>query len=209
MALIPCPECQREVSTQALACPQCAFPYPGKQALSKGSQSNKSGPCSACGFLVSNLAKKCPHCGVALRGEEEPISQNGTLVEETWLCPHCGTSYTRRVQKKEEKVKEVHQVLPVITENKGMAGSPGLSPNQFKEKEILEPQRKQSPLWQDASLPTKKDFDVISRRYPRSQKKSLIVGLIIFVLVAVSIGLGALWQIQGINPLEALVYWRM
>jgi hypothetical protein len=90
-----------------------------------------------------------------------------------------------------------------------MVGSPGLSPNQFKEKEIVGPPRKQSPLWQDSSLPIKKDFDVISRRYPRNRKRSFIVGLIIFVLVAVSIGLGALWQIQGINPLEALVYWRM
>jgi hypothetical protein len=146
---------------------------------------------------------------VVIRGEEEPLAQNGGLVEETWLCPHCGTSYTRRAQKKEEKVKDEHQVLPVITENKSMAGSAGLSPNSFKENEVTGPIRKQSPLWQDSSLPTKKDFDVISRRYPRNRKKSLIVGFIIFVLVAVSIGLGALWQIQGVNPLEALVYWRM
>lgn len=209
MALIPCPECQREVSAQALACPQCAFPFPGKQALSKGSQSNKLGPCPDCGFLVSNLAQKCPHCGVALMGEQGPISKNGHAVEETWLCPHCGTSYTRKVQKKEEKLMVGHQVPPAITEDRNMAGSQGLAPHQFKGKEVPEPLRKQSPLWQDSTLPTKKDFDVISRRYPRSRKKSIIVGFIIFVLVAVSIGLGALWQFQGINPLEALVYWRM
>lgn len=209
MALIPCPECQREVSTQALACPQCAFPFPGKQALSKGSQSNKLGSCPDCGVLVSNLAQTCPHCGVALMGEQGRNSQNGNAVEETWLCPHCGTSYTRKVQKKEEKLIVGHQVLSAITEERSMAGSSGLVPNQFKGNEVPEPPRKQPPLWQDPSLPIKKDFDVISRRYPRSRKKSFIVGLIIFLLVAVSIGMGALWQLQGINPLEALIYWRM
>ncbi|MEX0828881.1 MAG: hypothetical protein WD032_01415 [Nitrospirales bacterium] len=90
-----------------------------------------------------------------------------------------------------------------------MAGSSGLVPDQLKGNEVPETLRKQPPLWQDSSLPIKKDFDVISRRYPRSKKKSLIVGLIIFLLVAVSIGLGAWWQLQGINPLEALIYWRM
>jgi hypothetical protein len=113
------------------------------------------------------------------------------------------------VQKKEGKLLGGHQVLPLTTEDKSMSESPGLAPNQFKGSEVSEPVRKQSPLWQDSSLPTKKDFDVISRRYPRSKKKSIIVGFIIFLLVAVSIGLGLLWQLQGINPLESLVYWRV
>jgi len=29
------------------------------------------------------------------------------------------------------------------------------------------------------------------------------------VLVAMSVVMGALWQLKGLNPLEALIYWRM
>jgi hypothetical protein len=53
------------------------------------------------------------------------------------------------------------------------------------------------------------DRDVVSPRYPRSRKKSILLGLLIFILIAASVVGGAFWQLQGINPLEALVYWRM
>jgi hypothetical protein len=53
------------------------------------------------------------------------------------------------------------------------------------------------------------DRDVVSPRYPRSRKKSFLLGLLIFILIAASVVGGAFWQLQGINPLEALVYWRM
>ena len=87
-----------------------------------------------------------------------------------------------------------------------MEESSRLAPNHGKEDAISEPLRKQSPLWQDSSFPTKRDYNVVLRRYPRSRKKSLIIGVIIFVLVAGSIALGALWQYQGIHPLEILAY---
>jgi hypothetical protein len=90
-----------------------------------------------------------------------------------------------------------------------MAASLQLALDHIKVDDIPEPQRKQSPLWQDSSFPPKKDYDLVSSRYPRNRKKILIVGLIIFVLVVTGITLGALWQLLGINPLEALVYWRM
>lgn len=85
-----------------------------------------------------------------------------------------------------------------------MEESSRLAPNQLKEDVVTEPYRKQSPLWQDSSFPAKRDYDVVLRRYPRSRKKSLVVGIIIFVLVASSIALGVIWQYQGINPLEIL-----
>jgi hypothetical protein len=208
MALVPCPECQKEVSTQALACPQCAFPFPGKHGHAEGSQSKKLSPCPDCGCLVSKQARSCPHCGVARIDEQVPQTTNGKVNEETWLCPHCGTSYTRKVNK-EEKLIVGHQVLPSITEERSMDRPLGLGPNKTREDDFSDLLRKQSPLWQDASFSKKMDYDTVSRRYPRSRKKSIVVGLIIFVFVAASIALGALWKLQGLNPLEALVYWRM
>ena len=206
MALVPCPECHKEVSTQARVCPQCAFPFPGEHGLSEGLRSQKLRSCHDCGFLISKQARSCPHCGVTTCEEQTLHSTNGDAIEETWLCPHCGTSYTRNVSKKEDPL---HQVLSSIAEERSMEASPRSAPNHVKVDDIPEPQRKQSPLWQDSSFPTKIDYDLVASRSPRNRKKPLIVGLIIFVLVVASIALGALWQLQGINPLEALVYWQM
>ena len=63
---------------------------------------------------------------------------------------------------------------------------------------LLLPLRNRPPLWEG---PSGKD-EPLSPRYPRNRKKSLIIGIIIFVLVAVSIALGVLWQFQGISPLD-------
>ena len=82
-------------------------------------------------------------------------------------------------------------------------------PNQVKREKVSTSPRRRSQLWQDSSLPTKMDRDVVSLRYPRSRKKSFLLGLLIFILIAASVVGGAVWQLQGINPLEALVYWRM
>ncbi len=32
MALMPCPECKREISTAAVSCPSCGYPLQGKSA---------------------------------------------------------------------------------------------------------------------------------------------------------------------------------
>jgi uncharacterized membrane protein YvbJ len=40
MALIPCPECQHQVSTQAAACPQCGYPISEKSGISRFAQSD-------------------------------------------------------------------------------------------------------------------------------------------------------------------------
>jgi DNA-directed RNA polymerase subunit RPC12/RpoP len=182
MALVSCPECQKEVSTQALACPQCAFPFPGMQAGTAGHQGKKLHACSDCGCPVSRQAQSCPHCGVRLIGEKGSVTVNGSGVEETWLCTHCGTPYTRKVSNGKE-IGRGHQ-----TSN--------------------QPSRRRSQLWQDTSLPTKAE-KVVPIRYPRSRKKSILLGLLFFILIAASVVSGALWQLQSLNPLEALVYWRM
>ena len=204
MALVPCPECQNEVSTHALACPRCAFPFPGKHGVLDSSPSQKLHPCPDCGFLVSKHARTCPHCGVTKPDEQTPQATNGNLIEETWLCPHCGTSYTRKVQNKEEKVIVGDQVLPPNTEEMTMEESPRVVPNPAEGDVVPGPQRKQSPLWHDSSFSAKRDYEAVSRRYSRGKTKSRIVGLIIFLLVVGTIVLGALWQYQGIHPLEIL-----
>ena len=206
MALVPCPECQKEVATQALACPQCAFPFPGKQGLSEDSQSNKLSSCPGCGFLVSRQARSCPHCGQAL-GEQKNQTTNENVSEETWLCPHCGTPYTRKVKRQENAVLAPQETSLITQPEKGLQTSEmAMEQNDNRtEIESLLPLCNRPPLWQDPSARK----EVSSPRYPRSRKKSIVVGLIIFVLVAVSIVFGALWLYQGINPLEVLVYWRM
>lgn len=55
MALIPCPECQRQVSTQAVACPQCGHPIAGKSELGRFAQSDAGSKAvlAAGGWLIA------------------------------------------------------------------------------------------------------------------------------------------------------------
>jgi len=207
MALVPCPECQKEVSTRAFACPQCAFPFPGKPSSAEG-QSGAMHPCPDCGCLVSRKAQSCPHCGVVLlKGEQGPIAQNGNSVEETWLCTHCGTPYTRKVRQEQELMCDYPTVPSAKLEN-SVEDPLGQESGHLKSPSNLASLRRRSQLWQESSRSPKIDQGIVSPRFPRSRKKSLIVGLIIVVLVAASIALGTLLQLQGINPLEALVSWQ-
>ncbi|UCH91413.1 MAG: hypothetical protein JSU60_01465, partial [Nitrospirota bacterium] len=117
MALVPCPECQKQVSTHALACPQCALPFPGKQTRGVGQAGTKLYSCPDCGCPVSKQAQTCPHCGVTLEGEQRereqtPLTIKPTFVEETWLCTHCGTPYTRKVRQENGLVTDHQVVVP-------------------------------------------------------------------------------------------------
>ena len=290
MALVPCPECQKEVSTQAVACPQCAFPFPGKHGLSEDSRAQKLSTCPDCGLLISKHARSCPHCGITKLDEQTSkvttkITQvdeqthqttNGNLVEETWLCPHCATPYTRKVRLHGEARPYSQEAAPVLPLDKELQNAEAARPYSQEaapvlpldkelqnaeaarpysqeaapvlpldkelqnaeaarpysqeaapvlplDKELqnsemasvsyskppdlggLLPLRTRSPLWQNPSG----NKEISSPSYPRHRKKSVVLVVTIFVLVAVLIALGALWQFQGINPLEVLVYWRM
>ncbi len=208
MALVPCPECQKEVSTQALACPQCAFPYPGKHGQLESSQSQNLKACPDCGFLVSKHATSCPHCGMTKLYDQADQTTNGNLSEQTWLCPHCGTPYTRKVKLSETTIPNSPEVSamvalekredPPVLETEAEVPPPPLEP--------LLPLRSRPPLWGNSLA---KD-DVPSPRHSHSSRnKTFIIGLLIFVVVALVIGFGILWQVQGINPFEALVSLRM
>ena len=115
MALVSCPECQKEVSTHALACPQCALPFPGKQARGVGQAGTKLHACPDCGCPVSKQAQTCPHCGVTLEGEQRSLPTNRNFVEETWLCTHCGTPYTRKVRQEKELVADIRMSSRPVT----------------------------------------------------------------------------------------------
>ena len=205
MALVPCPECQKEVSTQALACPQCAFPFPGKQGLTKDLQSHTLNSCPGCGFLVSKQARSCPHCGQTL-GEQIHQTVHEHISEETWLCPHCGAPYSRKVKRQENAELTPPETSVITQPNNELQTSATVTKENDPNTEVTNflPLCSRPPLWQDLSTRKETSYP----RYPRSRKHSIVVGLIIFVLVAASIVLGALWQYQDITPLNALFFWQ-
>ena len=200
MALVSCPECQKEVSTQALACPQCAFPFPGKQANVVEQSRTKLHACLDCGGAVSKHAQTCPHCGVTLMGEQRSVTTHEDPVQETWLCPHCGVPYTRKVKRREDTIESPQGTSSIIQPAKGLQMSEVAMAQDHNHANLerLPTTRRRSPLWQNSSVRAEGP----SPRYPRSRKKSIIVGLIILILVAASIVLGSLWQRQGIHPLD-------
>jgi tetratricopeptide (TPR) repeat protein len=65
MALIKCPECNREISDNALTCPYCGVAIRGKFIT-----------CPECSRLVSINAKACPECGFPIKKELIRKSQN-------------------------------------------------------------------------------------------------------------------------------------
>lgn len=204
MALVPCPECQKEVSTEARVCPQCAYPFPGKKVLQEGHPVLKLNSCPQCDGPLSQHAQACPHCGASFiekRGDQE---NHSIPIQETLVCPHCKSSYIH-----------TRKIAPTI---EGSAGSKCTTGNlldatgirdgdadSYPNGQTLQGSRRRPPLWHDPSG----HKEVSSPRYPRSKKQSFIVGLILLVIVAMSVVIGAMWQLKGLNPLEALLSWRM
>ena len=212
MALVPCPECHKEVSTQAMACPQCAFPFPGKHGRQEGGWSGILNTCQGCGNPVSQQARSCPHCGVKLKGSFDYHGSNGDQNEETWICSHCGMPQSQKNIQGEDVFlghqEESSQYQPDNGLQTPMLGEvPG--PDNSKLEASSGP-RRHSPLWEASSKTiTSTTKEISSSPYPRQKRKSIIVGVLLMVLVAVSVVMGALWQLKGLNPLETLIYWRM
>ncbi|MGD9853144.1 MAG: zinc ribbon domain-containing protein [Nitrospirales bacterium] len=213
MALVPCPECQKPVSTEAVACPQCAYPYPGKKPPHLEASPSRLNACPDCGSPVSKQAHACPHCGVSLLKEPQGSSSLGHeegAVEETWLCPHCGTPYTRKVrrsvvgteeprEKRQEMVPESPQPTSAKDECESLVVISEPTHN---------PLAKRRPaLWQDNFIP--KETEASPPKYPRGRKKSIILIIVMLILVMVGGGLGALWQFKGITPIELFTYLKM
>ena len=221
MPLVQCPECQKEVSSEALSCPQCAFPYPGKKDRVNGNASGTLLACQDCGNPISKHAHACPHCGAPLAANrdkvENPVSPAAEMEtefpeaeEQTWLCPNCGVPYTRRIKSTKAGIEELGSVFPK---------TPSILPPRLNDPDeelkipdvrptvdmmVPRKERKRSPLWEEA-----KSLYEEEHQFPRPQKKwGLKFFLVFAVLVLFLIGI-AFWRLDGLNPLEALVYWQM
>lgn len=59
MALTKCPECAKEVSTMATACPSCGYPI-GSEFSPKGDQLE----CEYCKKMINSNLSVCPYCNV-------------------------------------------------------------------------------------------------------------------------------------------------
>ncbi len=81
MSLISCPECGREISTEAVACPQCGHPNRPADELK----------CYACERPATVLCQRCnePSC---LRHVQNYLYQFGISVP---ICQRCQASYAR------------------------------------------------------------------------------------------------------------------
>jgi RNA polymerase subunit RPABC4/transcription elongation factor Spt4 len=209
MALVPCPECHKEVSTEARACPQCAFPYPGKRASEEERPTAGLNTCPQCHGLVSPDAHTCPHCRVSLAGGHGQQGDHSESTQETLVCPHCQSSYTytRKVAQTVKARAQSTGMTPSLTRENRLAtkGSRDGHVDTLRNTKAVQGSRGRSALWQDPASPQ----NVANPRYPRSKKKSILIGLILLVTVAISVVFGAIWQLNGLNPLEAILSWRM
>lgn len=65
MALIKCPNCQKEISDKAFSCPSCGF------SLQKEEPQKQKLICTECATEISEGVSVCPNCGCPIKIEEE------------------------------------------------------------------------------------------------------------------------------------------
>ncbi len=228
MALVSCPECQHEVSALALACPQCAYPYPGKH----GASEKKLQTCTECGGVISKKAESCPHCGISCANASESTPVREETKEESWLCTHCGTPYTRKVRIPARSIPHAetqqydHHDPPVIEEQEIRKTIEPILRAENQKTNTLQPPvaekqdmsflqkmdsasllasrhpagRHASPLW----LPSSPSQDQTSSSSRPRKKFTIIMGiiLVLVLLIALSIILWGIWEPNGTNLLD-------
>ena len=64
MALINCPECNKEISDKATSCPNCG--YPVEKKINKNLNSSVLDLCPKCGKFYSSKEHFCPDCGTKM-----------------------------------------------------------------------------------------------------------------------------------------------
>ena len=162
------------------------------------------------------------HVGHSVERPLEPVAHQETVVPTSKAgrsverlpepVPHqetvAPTSNTgRSVERLLEPVAHQETVVPTSHVGRSVERPLGPVPNKVKRENVSASLIRRSQLWQDSSFG--EEIESFLPRYPRSRKKSILLGLLVFFLIAASVVGGALWQLQGINPLEILVYWRM
>ena len=211
MPLVQCPECQKDVSSEAVACPQCAFPYPGKKERFDGKGVESLQHCVDCGNILSKQAKACPHCGSPTsQAQELPESTARELGQETWLCPHCGIPFTRRLKGGKGKIGATRPQQLVASSSGQITGQEENGARIAEARQELidtyaqKVEKKKRPLWGESPRPREEE-----PQYPRARKKMSLLVVVIVSVLLVAIASFAFFQLQGLNPLEALVYWQM
>lgn len=98
MALINCPECAKEISDKADACPSCGFPVARTLAAAVSESKVTVVECLGCHEQIPLDEELCPHCGLFNSQKykhlqpEEPEEQQHTHAVK---CPRCrSTSFT-------------------------------------------------------------------------------------------------------------------
>jgi len=71
MALKPCRECGKQVSTEAATCPKCGVSSPAQYA-------GALAECRKCGKGIGSREKQCPHCG---RKDPTQVSNVGCAIQ--------------------------------------------------------------------------------------------------------------------------------
>ncbi|GJL54308.1 MAG: hypothetical protein NPIRA02_14400 [Nitrospirales bacterium] len=218
MPLVQCPECQKDVSSEALSCPQCAFPYPGRKDRLNGKSSETLLACKDCGNPISKFAHACPHCGAPTAnpqakgegsGSSESVADVSSVGEEqTWLCPNCGVPYTRRIKgtkggAADSSIAKIPSANPRL-EDFQVEELQGLDGRSTVDTMILRKERKRSPLWEEAKAMYEDES-----QYSRPRKKWSVTVLVILAVLLVFVVSFAFFGLKGLNPLEALVYWQM
>ncbi len=80
MALIACPECGREVSDKAKACPHCGYVLEALEKKSEEQASSEFMTCPECGKEVPATSIVCPNCGIELKKSEDKKTEE--IVKE-------------------------------------------------------------------------------------------------------------------------------
>ncbi len=118
MALIHCPECDKEVSDRAKACPNCGFPIADYlqecEAWEEGALTEPVPSCPICGTVLDpeNLpGGVCPHCSFPVLdylqegGDITSPPQAPTPATQAPRCPICGSKNLSRISKGQTTAK--------------------------------------------------------------------------------------------------------
>ncbi len=152
----------------------------------------------------------CPHCGApAPMAEETPDPLTIEEGEETWMCPNCGVPFTRRLKGK-KPAEDIDSALSI--EDRGIRPQSRKTP-EYEEGSARDGQtgeqslpigrkRKKNPLWEE-----KGDSYHEWKRPPRRKKRRSTL-VLVTVVILLSVSGWAVWELQGMSGLEALVYWN-